>query len=410
MADRDRVRLPVIARPRVLVAFVVVVVLVGAAGVLLGASLRSADGLDEAASEAPPTVEVDVERRSISPPTLVQGVVDAGDTATVAYAGVAAPAVLPYVTEVGTGAGAALENGRLLAAVAGRPLVALRVTAPLYRDLHVGDTGADVQAFETALNAAVGGDFDVDETFTALTLAAAEQLWDDLGYELPTTSVSTVPLQAPAPTSSAAPQTSSSPGSSPSAAPAATTEAYVDVTQIVQLTTDSVSVLNVLAVGATASADTPLATLQTSPRRIVARVTVLDAEAFAPGTPVVLQTDGRPELTATVARLGDFAAAEGGDQTVSGRDVFVDLPSEWSDLVERATVVLSTVAAGDAVLAVPLSAVHDASTEPFVVIGSSTRFEPREEVAVTVLGSGDGWVRIDEQSGLAEGDSVVVSP
>lgn len=62
-------------------------------------------------------------------------------------------------------------------------------------------------------------------------------------------------------------------------------EPFVDVREIVQLASDTVTVASVLAVGDSATADAPLATLQTSPRRIVARATVLDAEVFPAGTP-----------------------------------------------------------------------------------------------------------------------------
>ncbi|PPI24313.1 hypothetical protein [Rathayibacter sp. AY1B5] len=403
MADHHgSVRLPAVARPRALAAFLVTVLLVGAVGVGVGASLRSSDDLDTAAEQPPPPVEVEVERRSIVPPRTVQGVVDPGDTRTVPFAGVSAPAVLPYVTEVGTPQGGTLASGGLLLAVAGRPLLGLRVAAPLYRDLHVGDSGADAEAFEEALSTLSDADFAVDGAVTEATVAAADELWRERGYRLPTESVaspeggSSDPRATPAPTATAP--------------PAALTRPFVDVTQIVQLESDSVSVLSALAVGATATTAEPLAVLQTSPRRIVARATVLDAEALQAGTPVVLHADGRPERSGTVARQGDFVAADGTAGSAAGRDLFLDLPADWADLGDRASVVVAAATAGDPVLAVPLTAVHQASTAPFVVIGRSSRYTRGEEVPVTVLGVGDGWARLDESTGPAAGDTLVVTP
>ncbi|OOB91363.1 hypothetical protein [Rathayibacter sp. VKM Ac-2630] len=414
----SRVRLPAVVRPRVLAVFAVAVLLVGTAGVALGASMRSTSDVDDAALRAPPTVEAAVEKRSIDPPRMLQGAVDAGDTTAVAFGGAGDEDVLPYVTEVGTAAGAALVNGGLLLAVADRPRIALHVASPLYRDLRVGDEGKDVQAFETALKAVAPGDFDVDEDFTARTLAAAEQLWQRLGYDLPTRAgeaVAPVPSSpAPAAVATGAPVAAASgaPSAAAAAAPVATAapEAYVDVAQIVQLHSDAVGVLTVLGVGAIAEAGTPLATLQTSPRRVVARASVLDADEFAVGTAVTLQASGRPEQSGTVAGVGGFVVADGTAQSVSGRDVRVDLPAEWADLAEKSTVVLTTVEAGEPVLAVPLTAVHDASTAPYVVASATAAFEPGEQVPVHLLGSGDGWVRIDEESGLIEGDRVEVGP
>ncbi|MCM6762913.1 hypothetical protein NB037_10845 [Rathayibacter sp. ZW T2_19] len=418
-----RVRLPAVVRPRALAVFVVVVLLVGSAGVVIGASMPSTAEVDEAAVQAPPQVDAAVERRSIDPPRMLQGLVDAGDTRKVAFGGVSG-GVLPYVTEVGTASGSPLSNGRLLIAVADQPRIALHVGAPLYRDLHVGDQGRDVQAFETALEAVVPGDFDVDEDFTANTLAAAEELWDGLGYDLPTrpvdavavppsasgaTTTATTAPSAPVPAASA-PAATAPPSAAPAPDAAARTQAYIDVTQIVQLPSDSVGVLSVLAVGATASADAPLATLQTSPRRVVARASVLDAEEFAVGASVTLRVNGRSDQSGVVARQGEFVASDGSAQSIAGRDVFVDLPADWADLAEKSTVMLTTVEAGEPVLAVPLAAVHDASTAPFVVSSGGSRSDPGEHVPIEVLGSGAGWVRIGEESGLVEGDRVVVGP
>ncbi|PPF16180.1 MULTISPECIES: hypothetical protein [unclassified Rathayibacter] len=403
MADQHgSVRLPAVARPRALVAFLVSVLLVGAVGVGVGASLRSADDLDAAAEQPPPPVEVEVERRSIEPPRTVQGVVDPGDIRTVPFAGISAPAVLPYVTEVGTPQGGVLASGGLLLAVAGRPLLGLRVTAPLYRDLHVGDSGPDAEAFEVALSALSDADFAVDGTVTEATVAAADALWRERGYRLPTETVA-----SPAGGSSD-PGATSTPGPTPP--PTAVTRPFVDVTQIVQLESDSVTVLSAPAVGATASSEEPLAVLQTSPRRITARATVIDAEALQAGTPVVLHADGRPERSGAVVRQGDFVAADSTAGSASGRDLFLDLPEDWADLGDKASVVVSAARAGDPVLAVPLTAVHRASTAPFVVVGRSSRYRTGEEVPVTVLGVGDGWAHLDESTGPAEGDTVVVTP
>ncbi|KQQ21093.1 hypothetical protein ASF48_11160 [Rathayibacter sp. Leaf299] len=412
----SRVRLPAVVRPRALAVFAVAVLLVGAAGVALGASMRSTSVVDDEALLAPPPVDAAVERRSIDPARMLQGAVDAGDTTTVAFRDAGGEDVLPYVTEVGTAAGAALVNGGLLLAVADRPRIALHVASPLYRDLRVGDEGKDVRAFETALKAVVPGDFDVDEDFTARTLAAAEQLWQRLGYDLPTRPgevVAPAPSpSAPGPVATGAAVTTATtpPATATTPAIAAAPEAYIDVAQIVQLHADAVGVLTVLDVGAIAEAGAPLATLQTSPRRVVARASVLDADEFVVGTAVTLRASGRPEQSGTVATVGGFVAADGTAQSVSGRDVRVDLPADWADLAEKSTVTLTTVEAGEPVLAVPLTAVHDASTDPYVVSSETAGFDRGERVPVQVLGSGDGWVRIDEESGLLEGDRIEVGP
>jgi hypothetical protein len=59
----------------------------------------------------------------------------------------------PVVTAL-AGGGTAVETGTRLASVAGQPLIAMVTRGAFYRDLTVGDRGADVRSFERALQRA----------------------------------------------------------------------------------------------------------------------------------------------------------------------------------------------------------------------------------------------------------------
>ncbi|MPZ95773.1 MAG: efflux RND transporter periplasmic adaptor subunit [Propionibacteriales bacterium] len=62
-----------------------------------------------------------------------------------------------------------------------QPVLALYGSTPMYRDLKIGDTGADVKQLETNL-AKLGYDgFDVDDEFTWYTAQAVEEWQDDIG-------------------------------------------------------------------------------------------------------------------------------------------------------------------------------------------------------------------------------------
>lgn len=397
-------RLPRIARPRALVGFIALVAVIGGSGFIAGKTATpSSVGSDAIASAAPPKVTAEVDRRVLDTPAQVQGTVQTGDLLTVPFSGLAGDGVLPVVTQVGVTAGGVVENGSLLIAVAGQPRIALRVTAPLYRHLHVGDVGDDVLGFETALAAAGGAGFDVDESFTANTLEAADDLWSDLGYRLPT-EVSAVPAStmtsAPVPTPSAPPDPLSS----------VVPERFVDVTQVVQLPTDTVSVASIAAVGETVGSDRPLVVLQTSANRIGIRVAVLDEDAFAVGSAVTLRAAGMPDQTATIAHLGDFTPADGTSGAVAGRDAHIDVPAEWSTVKNGEKVIVTQASIGVEVLAVPLSAVHDASGKPYVVVDHATGLETGAHVSVSLGTVGDGWVEIPPDVGLAPGDVIEVTP
>ncbi|MCX6395987.1 MAG: hypothetical protein NTV23_05835 [Propionibacteriales bacterium] len=87
------------------------------------------------------------------------------------------PGYRPVVTQVSRD-GTAAATGTVLARFAGRSLIAVVTAAVLYRDLAVGDTGADVRALEEALDRA-GLIRSADATLDAATLAA----WSRLGAE-----------------------------------------------------------------------------------------------------------------------------------------------------------------------------------------------------------------------------------
>lgn len=397
MVERSGVRLPRVVRPGLLAAFTVVVVLVGVLGFVVGAALPRPAAVEGLGDDEPALVTAAVESRVIVDRTVVQGKVTAGDTLEVGHVPREGADMLPYVTAVGAVEGQPLRNGSFVLAVAGRPLVALRVDAPLYRSLRVGDEGADVRAFEAALTAAGGTDFDVDERFTWYTMEAAERLWASLGYDLPTETVTPVP--DPGGTD---PQTEETTQTGPFE------QRYVDVNEIVQLFTDTVAVMSVASVGSLASAEQPLLALRTAPSTVGARITVLEEKAFAAGTEVTLSTSGRSDEIAVVSNVGEFTAGEG--EIPPGRDVTVPLPESWGDLPDGTVVRVSVGEESAPVLAVPLTAIRAADSDPHVVVEKAPGREAGDRIVVVVIETAGGWAQIDESSGLAPGDTVRLSP
>lgn len=78
-----------------------------------------------------------------------------------------------------------VNAGTVLLEVSGRPMIALPGDVPAYRDLTEGDSGPDVEQLQKALSWIYGtpvtGDFD------SRTASDLEKLYDNLGYEVPTT-------------------------------------------------------------------------------------------------------------------------------------------------------------------------------------------------------------------------------
>lgn len=397
----ERVRLPRVARYRLALAFGLVVVLVGAGGFLAGSLLprsQAATGLDET---GPALVTVDVELRVVQERRVLQGAVAPGTRTEVTYTPSADSDVVPYVTAAGPASGQPLHSGSLLFAVADSPFVALHVSSPLYRSLRVGDVGEDVRAFEAALASLITGDYDVDDTFTENTLLAAEALWERLGYDLPAEDVTPA-----APSSTSTPQPTATAPSEP------VLRSYVDVREIVQLSSDSATVISTSEVGDLAGSDEPIAVVAGSSSHIAARVSVVDESAFVVGTQITASTPGRSDSTATVAELGDFevGSTEGEEAKGAGRDAVVSLPDGWDDLPEGTIVQISPVVSAEPVLAVPLTAIRDAASSPHVIVQQAQSHEPESRINVVILATGDGWAEIDPTSGLIVGDSIRMTP
>lgn len=405
--QEGRVTLPRVARSRLAIVFALAVALVGAGGFVAGSLIPRSQASQAFDDATPATVIAPVETRVVTERVSVQAQVSPGAKTEVVISDTTTTNEIPYVTQAGPSAGEEIASGALLVAVAGRPQIALQVMSPLYRDLTVGDEGSDVFAFESALAQTIGGDFDVDTTFTANTMDAADSLWDRLGYELPTAAQSQQPLDAtaaatPLPTASAAPV-------GPVTAP------YVDVHEIVQLSGPTANVVANAKLGDLAKADAPVATIVGPNAHIGGRVTVVNESLLTVGAEVMLTAPGVADEIGTVQMLGDFELPTEGDEdetaaTTAGRDFDVTLPESWKSLPAGTPVQVSPTSEGTPVLAVPLVAIRGAATDPHVIVEESQSFPPGATVAVKVLDTGDGWVQINEDAGLVGGDRLRLAP
>lgn len=180
-------------RRRWVIAVVAVLVIgVGAAGLMLGGRLRSP--AEQALETEPPdlgllTVPVEVGR-------LGAGVVERGVWVEVQDDSVGLPGLagqgrivtaLPKV-------GATLDPGGVALELEGRPLFVFPGTETLYRDLTGGAIGRDVEAIQKAL-VAVGLDpGEINGFYGPETAAAVAQLYSRAGYESPQSPVAATEL------------------------------------------------------------------------------------------------------------------------------------------------------------------------------------------------------------------------
>jgi hypothetical protein len=90
---------------------------------------------------------------------------------------------LAVVTSVSTAPGAQVNEGSLIAAVAGRPVFVLRGQIPAYSTMSYGSTGIEVSELQAGLES-VGFSlgFDTGGTYGAGTAAAAAELYQRVGF------------------------------------------------------------------------------------------------------------------------------------------------------------------------------------------------------------------------------------
>jgi multidrug efflux pump subunit AcrA (membrane-fusion protein) len=166
---------------------IIVAVAVVALGVGVGLSQLIMSPADAAAERAAPeagAITVPVELRA-----LESRIVTRGDAAfagavdvTLEVGGLGAP---PIVTGRVPERGDELAEGDVVLEVTGRPVIALQGELPMYRALRPGMTGPDVEQLEQTLERLGHDPGTVDDSYTAATASAVEDLYDEVGYEAP---------------------------------------------------------------------------------------------------------------------------------------------------------------------------------------------------------------------------------
>ncbi|NQX10192.1 hypothetical protein HQQ80_00955 [Microbacteriaceae bacterium VKM Ac-2855] len=294
----------------------------------------------------------------------------------------------------------------MLAIISGRPVIALSMAVPLYRDLRLGEEGDDVSAFQRAL---ADAGLDVEDTGIVdwQTQQGIRELYDRVDADAP--------------------------GGDG-------TSTYVDIQELVFLPSVTASVSEIAEVGTTlgettmvsgptsdpstsstsaptAAAAAPvsgsstgetLATLQIAPNRITAHATVLDADAFPVGQMVTVSAAAGASSRSTVTAVGPFS---NGGNDGAGYDLTIDLgDAPAGTLSIGASVQVTTTTDSTEGPAVPLVAIRQSGGKTFVQPSPTAGSTPPPMVEVVILRQADGWAAIEPGDALPVGTSVRVSP
>jgi len=167
-------------RPLLWIGVLLVLIVVG-----LGLSRTVKSPAEAAATTAPPARAVltaAVECKVLTSTLIERGTVVGDRSVSVTPPLEASQAQVQYLTAVRARTGDEVRAGGLVLAVSGRPLIALQGNVPAYRDLVVGDSGADVVQLQNALAVVGGAGGDPRGVFGAATGAALQRLFAHVGY------------------------------------------------------------------------------------------------------------------------------------------------------------------------------------------------------------------------------------
>lgn len=409
-----------------LAALAVVVAVFLVVGTWMLASRFQSPAQRQASAQAPTArpVLVAVARGDLTERTTVNATAAPAQTQKLALPLPEGRAVL---TRAGVEAGAALDSGQVAAWVNDRPVIALRGSFPLYRDLGPGDTGSDVTLVQQAL-ADLGYRITPDGQFGPTTVRFLKDLYKAVGASAPTrpvqdTASDTTPQTQP---TGAAADATDTPNPVASAAPAST-EVYLPMSEVLVLASTPVSVTGVPAVGTVLSTDNASLTTSRGGVALTATVTGPVALRVKDGMTGTAQV-GSTSLDVMVSDVSDAAQAtaepqadaggSGTDPAANGAGEGVsvtltpakgDVPSDWAGHSDVLVTLDLTDPLTD-VLTVPQRAIAtaaDGSSSVLAVSADGTT----HQVTVTQLACVSGTCAIADpkaDTGVAEGTQVRV--
>ncbi|MEF3323335.1 hypothetical protein PV375_06565 [Gulosibacter sp. GYB002] len=306
------------------------------------------------------------------------------------------PTQLPeaaVVTESPLSSSDRIGSATFIGAIANTPVFAFSGELAMYRDLAANDTGEDVRLLQLAFISA-GFDIEANGWVDWATLDAAAQLFDRVGFSLPTREITAPSTVEPESDGDAETQREQP----------AQREPYIPAMAFVAIPGDSALVISAAGVGDVISAEHPLATVTVGERSIVARVdssTAAEVDVADAFTAIVAQQ----QVDVQLVRIGDFDS--GADGQIPGHDLYFSVDAEKIESVPGGTTVtLERVVSGDAELVVPLGAIRSDAEGTYVLRKTEKAGDP-ERVSVKILETGGGWAAIGDTK-LREGESVLL--
>ncbi|MEA5453519.1 hypothetical protein SPF06_02170 [Sinomonas sp. JGH33] len=364
-----------------IVVFTVVMILILMASFAAGSLVRRPESTALENRDIAVPVTARAELREVQEVLALKGSVVSGTTVPLPALSASAPDAT-VVTDIAVGPGDSLSPGSYIGSIAGRPQIVIGDDVPLYRDLKLNDTGADVARLQKSLRRMGYQGIPTTGKIEAVTLEAVRLIYAKAGLETPGKTKDD------------------------------TTFRWLD---FVQIPGDSGRVIRASTVASRVSGDAPLVLVQTSPNTITARALILQADRLPPGTPVKLKWPGG-ESSSIVEAVSKLLPADSGATKPAGKDVTIKLSDQASGLPPGQDVDISLPTVGKAVLAIPLISIQHDAGGAFVEVlpgadglsSASTSPPVPRKVKITVKTQAAGWAEIEADPSLPAGTEIRV--
>lgn len=359
-----------VPRPRVLVAFVVVTIAVGAASFAAGLLLRG--GASQAFENSQTTVEVTAEAGSSPLPAVSAQTVVSAESIAKALAFVPDGATVALATDV-RNVGDVIAEGERVASISGRIVVALNLRSSHYRDMGLGQTGPDVQALNDALVRIGAMAGPAGSSYTDATAGGVATMYSKAG----------------------------------ATAQGNPTGSVLPYREVLALSGSTAVVTTAVASGVVAEPGETVLEASLPPTQLTARVDVLTGDNLVADAPVsITELGSGTTFTGKVGGVSEFreGATVGDQKSIPGFDVAVVLDeTAQAELTPGASVSLSFEATSEEYTTLPLQAMREHGEVTSVwKMGSSSY----SSVEVKVVRIADGLVFIEANPDLSSGDTV----
>lgn len=350
-----------VANPRLILGFILACTLVAITSFIIGKN--SSTSQEEALASAQTTLAVhaQAERRALGTTATYQGSVQVPPSQDITYSGTG------IVTTVNVKEGDTVRPGNIVATVDSNPVIAVTGSnKPIYRDLHPGDAGYDVEAIQEILNQ-LGYRLPVTGRFDENTEKTLDSLYKNIGYTSPCGE-----------------------------------KVCVLTGTFLKIPADLQPVSSTTSAGTNTAEKPVLFSTNSGSLNIVARIGIAQSADFKDQPEITVNGPNGEIIRTADYSLSDFK--EGTDSILPGYDLTISLPQDLPTTPEDKTIVTLTLKAeAKEYLAVPAVAIRQDGTTTYVLTEDGTRID------VTVLTQTQGWAGLEEVEGLKEGTSVRVS-